>query len=192
MNKQIALVAMSLLVLAQVPASFAQDTSRDMPPQVSVAGKSLKLNGVGIREATVLKLDVYNAGLYLTQKSSDPQQILSSRQPKAVRMHFLRDVRPDQMRDAWNESFERNCGDRCSTLREPFKRFQSRMAGAQEGDIFAYLFLPDGLTVLKNGKQLVQIQDPAFSQLILSTWLGDHPPSQDLRAGMLGLERKVG
>ncbi len=39
-----------------------------MSDQVTVDGRTLSLNGLGLREATAFKVDVYVAGLYLEQK----------------------------------------------------------------------------------------------------------------------------
>src|SRR3989337_2459246 len=74
-----------------------------MPDQATVEGKTLVLNGMGLREATFLKVAVYVAGLYLESKSADANAILGSSQVKRISMHFVRDVRADQMRYAGKE-----------------------------------------------------------------------------------------
>ena len=53
-----------LLALAAVPASSAREVAGvTLPDTVSVEGKTLKLNGAGLRTKVVFK--VYVAGLYL-------------------------------------------------------------------------------------------------------------------------------
>jgi hypothetical protein len=37
---------------------------------ITVAGKTLTLNGMGLREATILNIDVYVAGLYVEHPST--------------------------------------------------------------------------------------------------------------------------
>ncbi len=51
--------------------------------------------------------------------------------------------------------------------------------------------IPDSVTVndtiLKlNGKEVGVIESEDFGAALLRVWLGDHPPADDLKAGMLG------
>ncbi len=82
-------------------------------------GQSLVLNGLGVREATIFKVDVYVAGLYLRQRSSDPSQILKTDESKVLDMVFVHDVSRDQMVDAWREGFEKKAGREGSSARRP-------------------------------------------------------------------------
>jgi hypothetical protein len=43
-------------------------------------GKTLKLNGTGLRQATILKINVYAAGLYLENAARDGDAIAGSDQ----------------------------------------------------------------------------------------------------------------
>src|SRR5262245_65111893 len=72
-----------------------------LPDSISVHGKQLVLNGMGLREATMLKVDVYVAGLYLETRSSDPAQILQSNQTKRIVLRFVRDVDRKDVVKAW-------------------------------------------------------------------------------------------
>ena len=74
-----------------------------LPDTATVAGKRLVLNGMGMRQATFLKVDVYVAGLYLEQPSSDPGLILQSKQTKQIVLKFVRDVGRGDIVKAWNE-----------------------------------------------------------------------------------------
>jgi len=42
------------------------------PDQISVDSRTLLLNGMGLREATILKVDVYVAALYLERNRPTP------------------------------------------------------------------------------------------------------------------------
>src|SRR2546423_2856252 len=59
------LCALTSLVWSGTSAPAAEISGVKLPDQVSVNGKSLKLNGAGLRQATILKINVYAAGLYL-------------------------------------------------------------------------------------------------------------------------------
>ena len=87
-------------------AATLEDVS--VPDQATVDGKTLVLNGLGLRTATMLKVKVYVIGLYLESKSSDAEAIIASSGQNAIEMHFVRDVTAEQLRDGWSEAFEDN------------------------------------------------------------------------------------
>src|SRR4051812_45530354 len=84
-----------------------------MPDTKIVAGKNLVLNGMGMREATMFKVDVYVAGLYLESPSQDASAILNSPGVKHVDLHFVREVEAKDIREAWSKSIRENCGRDC-------------------------------------------------------------------------------
>jgi hypothetical protein len=175
--------------LAGIDHAHAANTPQP-PETVQAMGRTLQLNGAGLRTATILKIKVYEAGLYLTHKSNDPQQILNSRDPKVVRMAFLHDVSTSQARDAWKDSFDKNCAPNCDALRPSFNQFLSKVSAAKTGDVLVFVFTPQGFNILKNGNETDRIANPLLGKTILSTWLGKEPPSTDLKQAMLGLNDK--
>ena len=62
------------------------------PEQVQSGRGTLKLNGLGLRQATIFKIDVYVGALYVTQTGADADAILQSNAPKEIVLHFVRDV----------------------------------------------------------------------------------------------------
>src|SRR5690242_10476784 len=48
------------------------------PDQAQVDGSALTLNGLGLRQATMLKVNVYVAALYVPRTSGDANAILAS------------------------------------------------------------------------------------------------------------------
>src|SRR6185312_5440667 len=69
-----------------------------LPDTEQVAGKTLVLNGMGIRTKYMVK--VYVGGLYLEQKSSDANAIIKADAPKQIVMKFLHGASKSQMMDA--------------------------------------------------------------------------------------------
>jgi hypothetical protein len=51
---------------------------------VQLDGGTLRLNGLGLRQATFLKVNFYVAALYVAHVSSDPQALLGSNTPKEL------------------------------------------------------------------------------------------------------------
>ena len=72
------IISVIALLIIQGSASAAQLQGVQMPDQVQVEGKTLVLNGMGIRKATIFHVKVYIAGLYMEKKSADPKAILGS------------------------------------------------------------------------------------------------------------------
>ncbi len=79
----VGILSLAALSLAG-PAVAGELAGVTLPDQVTVESRTLVLNGMGLREATFLKVDVYVAGLYLERKSSAADEIVSSDQAKRL------------------------------------------------------------------------------------------------------------
>jgi hypothetical protein len=168
-------------------ASGAERAGVRMPDQMNVRGQNLVLNGLGVREASVLHVDVYVAGLYVPQRSSDPSQILRADEPKVVSLVFVHDVRRDQMTKAWQEGFQKNAGNRLGALQPRIDLLNGWMADMKKGDTLAFTYVPgQGVEVRAGGAVKGTIPGDDFAQTLFAIWLGPHPPNAGLKAGMLG------
>ncbi len=177
-------VLLPLLVVTAAPAAELGGVT--MPDSIEVEGKTLQLNGLGLREATFLKVDVYVAGLYLEQKSSDPEAILSSGDVSRIRMQFVRNVKRKKMTEAWIEGFEKNAKD-VTVLNERIDRLNGFMVDMAKGDTMTFTWLPgSGVSVSINGEDRGTIEGEDFARALWSIWLGPQPPNAGLKAGMLG------
>ena len=74
------------------------------PEQAQVDGGTLTLNGLGLRQATILKVNVYVAALYVAKASSDPQVLLGSHTPKELILHFVHNVGDNDLKKAWRRA----------------------------------------------------------------------------------------
>jgi hypothetical protein len=102
MNRILRFALISLILLGHagiVQGMECRDVS--FPTTMQAAGGALKLNGLGLRQATFLKVDVYVAALYVTETSADAAEILEADSPKHLILHFVRVV-PDRIRVAVN------------------------------------------------------------------------------------------
>lgn len=90
--KAVALVVSLLALGIGGPVRAAGLAGVELPDTETVNGKRLVLNGMGLREATVLRVKAYVGGLYLEKSTSDPDTVINSRQCKRVTMVFLRDI----------------------------------------------------------------------------------------------------
>ena len=186
MRKTFILLAVVVFWLAPIcdlhAASLAGVT---LPDTVQVGGTTLVLNGLGLRKKFVVK--VYVAGLYLQQKSSDPDTIIKADAPKRIVMQFVRDVSKSQIADAFNEGFNNNAPDAEKTMKADIDRLLGALDPVKEGDQMVFTYVPGtGTTFAINGKEKLTIGAPAFGPVLFSVWLGPKPPTADLKKGMLG------
>ena len=169
------------------PHAVAADVAgMKLPDQVNVQGKTLKLNGTGLRQATILKINVYAAGLYLESSSKDGEAIANSEQPKSIEMMFLRDVTAKQMADAFQEGFDKNCVADCARLKPDLAKLQGFLKDMKKGETMAIRFLPDGVDVMVRGAKAGSVGDKAFSHQLIRCWIGKNPANPGLKAGLLG------
>jgi len=172
----------SLSAIALNAASLAGVT---LPDSQQVAGKSLVLNGLGLRTKMMVK--VYVAGLYLEQKSSDPNAIMKSDTPKQIVMKFVHGASKSQMADAFNDGFRDNAPDAVKTMKPDIDKLIAALDAITSGDTMVFTYVPGtGSTLAINGKDKVTIAGQPFAQALLAVWLGPKPPTADLKKGMLG------
>lgn len=156
-----------------------------LPEKVPAGDRTLVLNGMGLRKKAVFK--VYVGALYLEKRSSDAAAILAADAPRRMVMHFLRDVGRDRLVEAWKEGFAGNAPAAQTKLAREIERFLSFWGDVRDGEEVTMTYLPGkGTTVAFGGKELGTIEGKEFADALLSVWLGPKPPSEELKAGLLG------
>ncbi len=168
-------------------ASAAERAGVRMPDTLDTRGQNLVLNGLGVREATIFNVDVYVAGLYLRQRSSEPSQILKTDEPKTLHMVFVHDVSRDQMVEAWRDGFEKNAGTRLASMGSRVTQLGAWMADRKKGSTLTFAYLPgEGVEVRVDGAVKGTLAGDDFAQALFSIWLGAQPPNKGLKVGLLG------
>src|SRR6266481_6049571 len=156
------------------------------PDQAQVEGNNLTLNGLGLRQATMLKVSVYVAALYVTKASTDPNAILGSDTPKELILQFVRDVGADDLRKGWDEGFEKNAKGQLPALKERIETFKGWTADIKSGQRLTFIAKPgQGTQVDVNGAVKGTIKGDDFAKALFSIWLGD-PPNPEIKSGLLG------
>jgi len=184
--KSIAILSVLSLSLA-AGAAAGELAGVTLPDRVQVDSRTLVLNGMGLREATFLKVDVYVAGLYLETRSSDSDAILRSEQAKRLVMTFVRAVGRKDLVKAWDESFLETAGAAFPALKERVATLDSYMSDVPNGATMSFTCLPgSGLVVEMQGSVKGTLAGSDFSQALFGIWLGAHPPNPGLKDGLLG------
>ena len=185
-------VCLTWLSLSAAAAGTGQERKcRDVsfPEHVQVSGTDLTLNGLGVRKATFLKINVYVAALYVAKPQHDPTALLDSSTPQELVLQFVRNVDAGELRKAFLEAFARNRADQSPALQERITQLNSWMSDVRTGQRLTFVRLPHkGLQVSVNGELHGTIEGDDFSKAFVSIWLGPEPPNPELKAGLLGGE----
>ena len=181
-------VFMALTLFGNVAVAHAAECRGiNFPDQVQIEGSTLTLNGLGMRKATFLKINVYVAALYVARTSKDPDVIIGSNTPKELILHFVRDVDGSDLADAWDEGFAKNAKTQLSALKERIATLKGWMADVKTGQQLIFEFKPgSGIQVATDGAVKGTIKGDDFAQVLLSIWLGADPPNPEVKAGLLG------
>jgi len=184
-RRTLALSAAFALALSAAPAAGKELAGATMPDTLTVAGKTLKLNGLGLRKKAIFK--VYVGGLYLEAPSGDAAAILAADAPKALKMHFLRSVDRGKLVETFQEGFTANSPQKAAAQKAGIDKLLATVADVKDGSVTTYTYVPGtGTVVNRDGKDVATIEGKEFAEVLFSLWLGPKPPSEDLQKGLLG------
>ena len=171
--------------LMSVPVIAGQLAGVTLPDSVDVNGTTLVLNGMVLRKKAVFK--VYVGALYVSAKASDAQTLISVDAPKRLVMHFVRDVGKDKITEGWREGFNNNSPANVQVLQQRLDNFAVLWSDMANGDEAVMTYIPGtGLKLEIRGKEVGLIQGKQFADAVLACWIGPTPPSEELKAGLLG------
>lgn len=177
---------LALATLLSLNLYAAEKAGITVPDTMTIAGKEIKLNGVGVRRATFLRIKVYVGALYLEKKTNKVEEILSSPYPKHLSMSFIRDVDKEDLQKAWLEGLEAAIkkADR-APLMKSFNEFNSHMVDIKKGQSILITFQKEGVEVTVAGTKKPLIKDSNFSRALLSIWFLN-ARDEELRDELMG------
>ena len=178
-------LALALLLTCAAGPLLAADVSGvKVPDTVSVEGKTLKLNGAGLRKKIVFK--VYVASLYLETPSKDAASIVSAEEIKRMRLSILRSLDARKITEAIEEGFEKNSRNQMAALKARLGRFDAMFPNVVEGDEIAMTYVPGkGTVVTARGADKGVIEGKDFADALFAVWLGANPVQEDLKKELL-------
>jgi Chalcone isomerase-like len=183
--KRILTLAVTLGLALGGAALAAELAGVKLPDTDTIEGKTLKLNGAGLRKKAFFK--VYVAGLYLENPSKDPAAILASNEVKSMRLHILRGLKGTQVSEAIAEGFERNSKSELPKLQPRLDKFSAMIPDVEEGDQIVMTWLPDkGTKITVRGTDRGTIEGRDFADALFAVWLGPVPVQEDLKKALLG------
>jgi hypothetical protein len=179
-------LAASLVLVLFATLAFAVEVAGvKLPETITVDGKTLKLNGAGLRKKFIVK--VYVAGLYLEKPSKDAGAALASNEAKSMRLHILRSLKGSKVSEAIVEGFERNSKEQMPKLQARLQKLSQMIPDVAEGDEIGLTWLPDkGTVVTVRGTDRGTIEGRDFADALFAVWLGPNPVQEDLKIALLG------
>ncbi|MCX8115539.1 MAG: chalcone isomerase family protein [Burkholderiaceae bacterium] len=189
MNKGLAVLAIALGI-GMGGVARAQPIELEgvkFEPTVQVGGQTLQLNGAGIRTRAIFK--VYVAGLYVPQKSTDPNALLAQKGPRRVAIHMLRNVDAETFATSLADGLEEE--QQLAAFKAQADALTANLKAigeAKKGDAIFFEFTPEaGTRIVVNGQPRGNpIPGEDFFAAVLRIWLGNRPADSDLKKGMLG------
>jgi hypothetical protein len=181
---RLALIASLLTFLALAPAQARTLAGVQMPDTTVVDGVTLKLNGMGLRAATALRIKAYVGGLYLEHPSHDAATVIDSHQRKRVTMKFLRNIDRESLTSGWADSLRKVGG---AALEPSIAEFTALIPDVKSGDTMSFTWRPGtGLEVAMDHKVRGTVAGDAFARGLYTVWFGPEPGDANLKRGMLG------
>ncbi len=188
--KGAAMLSLAVSLGLGVPQSgwAATTGGASLPDTYPVPGQQLVLNGLGIRTVTVFNVKVYVAGLYLARHNSDARAILASPEPKVILLQFLHAASKSDIEKHYREGEQNNCGHGgCAPAdAADFERLITATPAAAVGDTLTYVITSKGVRVLSNNRLDGEFANPDLGMRLLAGFIGETPPSQDLKQHLLG------
>lgn len=185
MKKQI--LALFLVVFSTISMNAQKTVSGvKVAEKLSLEGKDLTLNGVGLREK--MWIDLYVGSLYVTKKSTNAQDIIDSKDAAAIQLNIVSGmISSEKMITAVNEGFENSTNKNTAPLKAKIDKFKGFFKDEiVKGDIFIIMYNGSEVTVYKNGVKKGSVDGHDFKKALFGIWLGKKPADDDLKDGMLG------
>ena len=178
------------LLLAALPVQALDVAGVKVPDTFSLDGKTLALNGAGLRTKTFLKVKVYVAALYVTERSKDPAAIVALDAPKAIRLTLLRNVDRSTFVESLRDGVAANSPGQSQALAPKLKQLEDAMpADVKEGQVITVSYVPGtGTTVAVDGGASTTIAGKDFADALFRVWLGPKPTDgglEDLKEALL-------
>lgn len=177
------------VLLMTASLSYATEVAGiSMPDSLNAGKTALILNGAGVRTKFFLKL--YIGGLYLKQKSHEPQKIIEADEAMAIRLHMISSmITADKMESTLREGFERSTKGNIAPVKTQIEQYIAVFKdGVNKNDIYDLMYAPGkGVEVYKNEKYITLIEGLSFKQALFGIWLSDDPAQESLKKEMLGM-----
>ena len=189
------LLVVFLLVLPLVAGAVVEPkTKTEYPDEITIekpeGSATLKATGVGLREKTFMKVDVYTIVSYIHDtavlEGDLGDAVRDLREPKRIQMDLRRGFSRDKLVNAFTEIIDKNYENQEAFAADldTFMAYFDR--DAEEGDKLLFEYCPKiGLTTTLNGEEKGVIENFEFVRALWTVWFGEKPANDGLKKNLL-------
>lgn len=164
-----------------------------LPMLYRFKGKSLILNGAGLRE--LMWIDIYACGLYVKTPETNASKIINKDETMIVRMDILsKAVSHSKMVKAFHKGFiDGNSPSTVKRLQPEIKSFLKYIEGLElkVGDKVDVVYEPKiGVSLYINYNKIGTVGKLDFKKAILNIWLSSNPVDKSLKPELLDGAKK--
>jgi len=166
-------------------------TKTEYPDQITVGDLTLVATGVGLREKTFAKVDVYSIVSYVAEGAEfdgdkDSNGLAAADVPKRIQMDLRRGFSRKKLIGAFDDVIKKNYDDMSAFEADMETFFAYFERDAEEHDQIIFEYLPGrGLVTTLNGEAKGTITNPAFVEALWTVWFGKKPASGGLKEDLL-------
>ncbi len=190
MNKTPLLLAvLAAILLSTVPTALAlQIEGVNVAPQVTVSGKTLPLNGAGVRTVVLLVVPIkaYVASFYAPAPLRSGKAVMASPGPLQFNFTFLQGVGQGQVTDAWTAQFKDSVTFTYPGFEADRDKFIKMFGPLKKGGVETVVIDGDDTRVYDSGTLKGTIAGRNFQKAFLSLWFGSNPVMPELKNALLG------
>jgi Chalcone isomerase-like len=191
-TKTLLVLLLSSATLFGLPVQAAGITTAPFKPQerVEVLGSALQLNGSGVRIKD--GQGIYNAALYLSERSGNAAAVLAAPGSKRLSMTMLREVSADELGKLFTHRIKDNLEKAALSKIVPglihMGQIFSQHHKLKAGETVTIDWLPGNSIQIsvKGQSQGEPFKDAEFSAALMNIWLGDAPADGQLKDALLG------
>lgn len=172
-------------VLGTVQA--AEVNGVELPDTLQVDNTGLVLNGAGVRNKYFMQ--VYVAGLYVPEPSSDAASIMNADEVQVMRVEITSSmITRSRFQETVQDGLKQSAGDEYPRYEHMLDAlWADENLDVDKGDVFEYRYVPgEGTRFLRNGNTLKVVKGLDFKRVLFGIYLGEYPVQDSLKAELLG------
>jgi len=193
MKKLSALMLLVVLALPLVAGAVVEPKSGVEYPDQIIVHETATLNatGVGLREKTFLKVDVYTIVSYVMDGTdlgdNHGEALINLDSGKKLQMDLRRGFSKAKLISAFSDVIDDNYEDQSAFAEDMATFFAYFTRDAEKGDVIEFMYCPqEKLVTTVNGEEMGTIDNFEFVKALWSVWFAEKPASNSLKDALLG------
>lgn len=156
-----------------------------VPESIQAAGKTLHLNGAGVRRVSIV--GAYVVALYLQEPETNPDELVASEQVKAVRLTFRLNIPKGEVMEEFESGIRDNSSkELLPELLHELELVRPIIPNMKRGQLLSFVYRPGkGTTVSVKGGKSVVIPGKGFADALLRSVVGKKPYDDRLKEDLL-------